>query len=174
MEFAHDTLATDDANALGIAREGVEGFVVDEEIELCRKTHAAQHAQRIVGESDVGVERCADEAILQIIQAIERVDKFAEMGRIQTHGQGVNGEISAVLIVFQCAIFHMRFARIVAVALLACAHKFHFHVTIFHLRCAKVFKHAEVGFLAQRLLQRVGHLYATAHDHHIDVVGRAL
>ena len=67
MEFAHDALATDDADALGIAREGVEGFVVDEEIELCRKTHAAQHAQWVVGESDVGVERCADEAILQII-----------------------------------------------------------------------------------------------------------
>jgi hypothetical protein len=42
-------------HAPGIARQCLEGVLVDEELELGREPDTAQHAQRIVREGDVGV-----------------------------------------------------------------------------------------------------------------------
>ena len=65
-------------DALGVAPEGLESLVVDEKLELCGEAHAPHHAQRVVAEGDVGVERRAYYAVLKVENAVERIDEFAE------------------------------------------------------------------------------------------------
>ena len=67
IEFVLDALTTDDIDTLGIAREGIEGLVLDHEIELGCEAHATQHAQGVVGEGDVGVERSGNDTILEVV-----------------------------------------------------------------------------------------------------------
>ena len=163
-------LAADNADALGVAPEGVEGFVFDEEVELRGEAYAAQHAQRVVREGHVRVERRAYYAVLKVGQAVEGVYKLAEARAVEAHGKGVNGEVAAVLVVLQRAVFYHGLARVVAVALLAGADELHLKVLILHLGRAEIAEDGQLGPLAEPLLQRLGYAYAAAYNHHVDVV----
>ena len=117
VELVADALATDNFQSVGITAQCVFGLFLDEESELCGKAHAAHHAQGVVAESDVGVERRADNAVFKVGQTIERVYEFAEAVVVQTDGHRVDGEVTPVLVVFQRSVFHDGFARVAAVAL---------------------------------------------------------
>ena len=99
VQFIGDALATDDFNALGIALQGIEGFFLDEEIQLGGKTDASKHAQGIVAERDVGVERGANDAVLQVVESVKGVYQFAKAPLVETNGHRVDGEVAAVLVV---------------------------------------------------------------------------
>ena len=148
---------------------------------LSREAHAAHHAQRVVGESDVGVERCAYNAVLEVVDAVERVYEFAEARLVKAYRHGVDGEVAAVLVVLECAVLNHGLARTTVVALAACAHELHLRVVELNLRRTEVAVYGEMSapasgllVLAQRLLQRLRHLYAAAHDDDVDVVRGAL
>lgn len=65
VELLRDTLPADNLYPLGIALQSRKGLVVDIELKLCGKPDTTQHPQRVVAESDVGVKRCADDAVFQ-------------------------------------------------------------------------------------------------------------
>ncbi len=174
VELLRYALAAYYPYAVGVALQGVECLLVDIEAELRGEPHAAHHAQWVVGEGDIGVERRADDAVLHVENTVEGVHDFAKALLVETHGEGVDGEVAAILVVFQGAVFHMWLARVVAVALLARAHELHLVATPFHLCRAEILEHGEVGVPREQFPESLGNLYAAAHDHDIDVVARAL
>ena len=110
-----DALACYDLQSRGVAAYRLKRFRQDLEIELRGKPHSAHHAQRIVRECDVGVERRADHTLGQVDKPVERVNQFAEPVGVQADGHGVDGEIPAVLVVGQRAVLHYRIAALPAV-----------------------------------------------------------
>ena len=63
IEFYLDALTTDNLDAVGHANEGIKGLLLYLEIQLGSKTDAAHHAQRIIREGNLRIERCSDDAI---------------------------------------------------------------------------------------------------------------
>ena len=102
------------------------------------KPDAAQHAQRVVREGDVGVEGGAYDAVLHIVHAVKGVYELAEAVMVEADGKGVDGEIASVLVVFQRSVLDMRLAAVVAVGFLARTHKFYLEVAVLHLCGAEV------------------------------------
>ena len=174
VQFVLNAFSTDDLQSLGIPRQRLKGVVVDVEAQLGGKAHTAHHAQRVIAECDVGIEWRSNDAIFQVVDAIEGVHEFAETIFIQTDGHRVNGEVTAVLVVFQRTILHDRLSRVVAVALLASTDKLHLESPRFHLRCAEILEHTQMCLTAEFLLQQLCHFNAASHNHHIDVLRRTL
>ena len=141
VKFVVNTLSTDDFYTLGITLQGFKRLVFYKEIQLCCKANTTHHAQRIIGKCYIWVERCTDNTVFHVVNAIERINKLAETLLVQAYCQSIDGEVTAVLIVFKCTVFNMRFARIVAVTFLSCPHEFNLHATIFHLCCAEITEH---------------------------------
>ena len=136
------------------------------------KTYAAQHAQGVVRERHVRVERRAYDTVFKVGQAVEGVYQFAETGLVEAYRHGVYGEVAAVLVVLQRAVLHYRLARVVAVALLPGAYKLHFHVLILHLGGAEITEYGQPCPLAELLFKRLGNANAAAYHHHVDIVRR--
>ena len=144
IQFICDALAADDFDAFRIALQSLESIIIDEEFELGGKSHAAHHAQRVVAEGDVRVERGTDNAVFHVCQTVERVYEFAKTVGIETYRQGINREITTVLVIFQRAIFHDRFARIVAITFFAGTHKLHFQSLVFDLSGTEISENRDV------------------------------
>ncbi len=174
IEFLRDALTTNDLDALGIARERLKCLILNIELQLRGKAHTAHHAQRIVAEGHVGVEWRADDAILQVVDAVEGVNEFTEAVAVETHREGVDGEVATVLVVFQRTVLDMRLTAVAVVALTPGAHKLHLLVVPLHLRRSEVAEHREVSRSAKRILESLRHLNATANHHHINIVARTL
>ena len=173
VEFVLNALATDDFQAVGIATEGLESLVLDEKAELRGEANAAQHSQWVVAEGDVGIERCADNAVLEVVEAVERIDQFAETPFVQANRHRIDGEIATILVVFECTVFDNRFSRVTLVTFAASTHEFHFKSPRFHLRCPKVFENTQMRLFAEFFLQLLGHANPTSDHHHIDVFRRS-
>lgn len=163
-------LPADYLYAVGVAFERVERLVLDEEVKLRGKTYAAQHAQGVVRERHVRVERRAYDTVFKVGQAVEGVYQFAETGLVEAYRHGVYGEVAAVLVVLQRAVLHYRLARVVAVALLPGAYKLHFHVLILHLGGAEITEYGQPCPLAELLFKRLGNANAAAYNDNVDVV----
>ncbi len=125
VEFGGDALGGDDMDAFGVAGDGVEGFGEDTELQLSGESDGAHHAEGVVAESDVGVEGCADETLVEVVDAAEGVEQLAESVAVEGYGHCVDGEVAAVLVVLQGAVFHDGLAAVAAVALAAGADKFY-------------------------------------------------
>ena len=171
VELVLYALAAHYAQPVGVAGQGVEGLVLYHEVELGGEAHTAHHAQRVVGEGHVGVQRRAYDAVLQVLDAVERVYELAVSVLVQAHGHGVDGEVAAVLVVLEGAVLHHGLARVVAVALAPRAHELHFERAPLHLGRAEVAEHGEAGLLAEPLLELRGEADAAAHDDDVDVAG---
>ena len=115
VELIDDALFRDDVDALAVADNRVEGFGGDEEAQLGGETDGAHHAERVVAEGDVGVERRTDRQFLHVVEPAERIDQLSESGFVQAERQGVDGEIASVLVVFQSPVFHDGLPAVVAV-----------------------------------------------------------
>ena len=92
--------------ALRVTFQRTERLIVDVELQSGGKAYAAQHTQRVVRERDVGIQRRTYDAVPHIVKSVERVNKFAETLLVKTDSHGVDGEVSAVLVIFQCAVLH--------------------------------------------------------------------
>ena len=174
IKLVDDAFTADDADALAVTPERLESLVVYLELQLRGKAHGPHHAEGVVAERDVGVERRTDEAVAQVPHALERVDQLAATGRVQANGHGVDGEIATVLVVLEGAVLHHRLARVVAVAFLARTDELDFLMAVLHLRRTEVAEHRKVGTAAKPGGKRLGHAYAAADNHDVNVVGRAL
>ena len=137
------------------------------------ETHTAQHAQRVVREGDIGIERRTDKLVLHVVKSVKGIDKFAEAVTVQTNRQSIDGKIATVLVVFQRTILHMRLAAVMTITLLAGTHKLHFHTATLHLGGAEITENREMSLAPKLLFQRFSHLYATPHHHNINIVGRS-
>ncbi len=178
-------LTADNLYPLGIALKSIEGLRLNVEVQLRGKPHATHHAQRVVAEGYVGVERRAYNAVLQVIKPVKGIHQLAKPRLVKAYRHCIDGEIAAVLVVLQRAVLHNRLTRVALVALLAGSHKFHLDfllcltVEVFHLGGAKVLKHRQVSALAQLLLQSLRHGYPRALHasvgsyHHINVIAFA-
>ena len=170
VQLVDDALLGDNLDALGIAAQGLLRLVLDTEVELRGKADAAHHAQGIVGESDVGVERCGDKSVLHIQETVETIYQFAEAVAVETDGQGIDGEVPTVQVVLQRAVLHDRLTAVVAVALAAGTHELDFKAVILQLCCSEIAEHTDVGPTPQPAPQCLGHRDAGTHDHTVDVL----
>lgn len=105
VELIGNTLLRDDADSLGVSFDGLEGGEIEVETELAGKSDAPHHAEGVVGEGDVGVEGCADDALFHVVEASEWVEEFSVTSFVEADGECVDGEIASVLIVSEGAIF---------------------------------------------------------------------
>ena len=149
------------------------GLLLDLKVQLSGKADAAHHAQRIVGERHVRIQRSSYQPVLHIPHPVERVHQFAEALAVQTDGHGVDREVAALLVILQRAVLHDGLARIVAVALLASPHELHFLPVPVDLSGAEVAEHTHVRPTSHALCHSLSHGDAASDDHHIDVLRRA-
>ena len=134
---------------MSISAQRLVGFGLNSEVELSGKTHTTKHSQRVVGESDVRIERSCYDAVFHIVDAIKGVYQFAKSISIQAYGKSVDGEVATILVVFQSSVFDDRLARVVSVAFLSCTHKLHLCVFVFNLCCTEILKYRNMSLLAK-------------------------
>ena len=113
---------------------------------LCGKSDASHHAQGVVAEGDVRVERCGYYSVFEVVYAIEWVYEFSVAFLVQAECHGVYGKVSSVLVFFQSAVFRDWFSGVVAIALFACSDKFNLYVFVLELSCAEIAEDGELGF----------------------------
>ena len=111
---------------------------------MCGKPDTTHHAERIVTESDVRVQRCTDSSLFQIVQPVKRIYQFTETCFVQAHCHGIDREIAPVLVILQGAVLYYRLAAVMAVRLFTGTDKFHFRVMVFNLCRTEVFKNRNV------------------------------
>ena len=138
------------------------------------KPYAAHHAQRVVAERDVRIKRSTDGTFLQVIQTVERVYQFSEACLVQADCHGIDGEVSAVLVIFQRAVFHYRLAAVVAIRLLACTHKLHFRILELDLCRTEVLENRYMRTSSQLLSESLSHFNSASYHHYIYVLGRSV
>ena len=177
-QLVDDALFRDDFDARAVALDGGEGLGLDAEVELRGEPYGPHHAQGVVAEGDVGVERGADNPFFEVVHTAEGVDQFAPAVAVQTQGQGVDGEVAPVLVVLQGSVLDYRLARVVAVRLLAGADELDFEifapVVILHLGRTEVAEGREMGPFAQPGGERLGQFDAAAQGDDVDVFGGAV
>ena len=174
VQLVGDALPTDDVQPFGIPFECVERLFFNHEVQLGSEAYAAEHAQRVVGESDIRVERCAYDAVLQVVETSERIDEFAEALFVQANRHRVDGEIASVLVILQRTVFHDGFARSTVITLPTRTHKFYLTSSLYLQLCrSEVFEHRKMCLFPQSLFEGLCHGDAAAHDHHVNIVRRA-
>ncbi len=77
-QLVHNALARDDAYALGVAAYGLEGLGKYLKLQLCGKPYGPHHAQRVVAECYVGVERSAQQTGPHVVESAEEVYELSE------------------------------------------------------------------------------------------------
>ena len=167
VELGDDPLARDDADARGVAADRLEGLLLDREAQLRGEPHGPHHAQRVVRKGDIGIARRADDALLQVGHAVERIDQLAERVAVERPGHGVDREVAAALVVFERPGLDLRFARIVRIGLLAGPDELHLDTAGADHRRTEGLEHGDAGM--QLAAQRLGQRDAAAYDHHVDV-----
>ena len=183
VELDGNALATDYLDTVSHALQTHKGFLLNLEVQLGGETDAAHHAQGVIGKRHLGVEGRGNDAVLEVGNAVERVDELAETAAVQTDSHRINGEVAAILVVLERTVLDNGLSRVVAVALLAGTDELDFHLLTpdsrlltpeFHLCRTEVLKDRKVCTMTELLLQRLGHLDAAAHDNDIDIVGGTL
>ena len=177
-DFVHlflNPLSRDYSDAFFVSFESVESLVVDKEVELCGEPYASHHSERVVRESDVRVERRPHDAVFEVVDAVEWVNKLAEAFFVQTDSHCVDGEIASVLVVFECSVFYNGLSRVVAVAFFSCPYKLYLpsvarFVVDAHLCRAEVLEDREFGASAYLLFHCFGNVYPAADDNDVDIV----
>ena len=169
IQFIHDTLLRDDGDTLLHAADSVESVGVDEEAQLGGETYATHHAERVVTEGDIRVERCTDNHVADILHASERVHQFSETLLVQTDGQSIDGEVTTVLIILQGAGLDNGFAGILPIRLFPGTDELHLHIAPFHLGGTEVLEDSQSAALPS-LVESLRHLDAATDHHHVNIV----
>ena len=143
-------------------------------IQLGSKADATHHAQRVITKRHLGIQRCGNDAILQVGNSIKRIYQFAESILIQADSHGIDGKVATILVILQRTILHHRLTRVVAIALLTCTNELHFYFLSIlappyprtpvppynDLRRAEVLEYAKMCSLAHSILQGFRHTNA--------------
>ena len=126
VQFHLDTFGTDNLDTCSHPLQGLEGFVLNLEVQLGGKTNTTHHAQRVVGECHLRVERRGNNAVFEVSNAVEGVDKLSEAIVVQADSHRIDGEVTAILVILQRAVLNNGFARVVAVAFLSRSNELYF------------------------------------------------
>ena len=139
--------------------------------ELGRKTHGAQHPERIVGVSGVGVERSADDAGCEVPYASEGIYKRSEVFLLERESHGVDCEVASQLVVLKGSVLYDRLPRFASVRFFPGSHKLDFIALEVQHCCAEVLeiRHVCAGFLSDRPCE----IDAASFDHYVDIVARS-
>ena len=137
------------------------------------KPHGTHHPQRVVAEGDVGVERRADDATLQVTDAVKRVEQFTIALLVQADCHRVDGEVAAFLVVIEGAVFHDGIAALAVIGLAAGAHKLQLPLARLDLGGAVGAEHCQMGALADASGNGFGDLDAATHGDEVHVVAGA-
>ena len=176
VQLFGDALDRQDTQTVGHPAHGFKRFWHDRKGllgsgELGRETDGPEHTQRVVGIRRIRVQRGPDDARGQVFDAAERVHQLAERIRLQRERHGVDGEIAALLVVLQGAVFHYRLARFAPVGLFPGAHEFDFIAFVVQHRGAEVF---EIGHIRMRpLAHGACELDSAAFHDYVYIAGRA-
>ena len=118
-------------------------------MELCCKSYASHHPQRVVAEGYLGFQRCADEVVFQIGNAVKGIDDFSKVLFVEAYAECVDGEVPALQVFLQGAFLNDGFPGIVAVAFPACPDKLYLCALVLHLCSAEVPEYGQVSSSAQ-------------------------
>ena len=141
VHLVTDTFRADDVQPLRVSGKRVISLSLYLEIELGGEAHATHHAKRVVAESDIRIQGRGDNAILQVGQPIERIHQLPETIMVEANGHGVDGEVAAVLVIFQRAVFHDGLSGVMPIAFFPGSHKFHLSIPTLHLRRTEIAEH---------------------------------
>ena len=126
VELFGNALFGNDAEAVCLGKNGPFGSFIDPEAgQLSKKTHRPQHSKGVVGEGHIGLKRGSDQAVVEVADAVKRVDQASEFLRLQGQRQGVDCKIAAKLVVVEGAVFYEGFAAAALVAFAPGPDKFH-------------------------------------------------
>ena len=170
VEFHLDTFATDNLDTVGHAFQGLEGLILNLEVQLGGKTDATHHTQWVITECDTRLQRSGDDTILQVGQAIKGVNQFTKTVLIQADSHRINRKVATVLIILQRTILHDRLTRIVTIALLSGSHKLHFCIVEFYLSSSEILEYREMGLASQHTFQFLSHGDTATHHNHINII----
>ena len=106
IELVGNAFAADDADALLVAFQGLEGLIINIEAQLRSEAHAAHHAQGIVAKGDVGIKRRTDGLVIEVVDTSKGIDQFTQSVGIETDSQGIDGKVAAILVIVQRSILH--------------------------------------------------------------------
>ena len=157
-----------------VTRQRLKRFVINIKIELGGKTDTPHHAKWVIAEGDVRVKWCTDCTLFQIIHSAEWVYQFAETFFVEAYRHCIDGEITSVLVVFQCSVFHYRLAAVVAIRLFSGTDKLHFRVFELHLCCSEILENRDMRTTSQFFAESLSYFYATAHHYYIYIFRRAI
>lgn len=167
-----DAFLADNMDSFAITLQGVKSLVVYAEIQLRSKSYTAQHTQRIVGKGDVRVEWSANNTVLQVFYTPEGIYKVAEVGGIELRGQGIDGKISPILVVFERTVLYDGFPAASRITLFARTDKFEFCVLKLDLCRTEITEYAQMSLFPEIASHGFGHFYAGTYDNDVNVVGR--
>ena len=171
-QFIGDALGRKDSEPVLVAAHRVDGLGHDGEAQLRGETDGTEHPERVVAIGGVGVERRADETCIEVADAAERIDQAPVVFPLQAESHGVDGEVAALLVFFQRAVFHDGLARRGAVRLAACSHELHFHAVAVQHGGAEILEHGD--FDAESVGYGLGQGDAAALHYDVDVVAGPL
>ena len=160
-------------DALFVSLDGFKRREIEIKTELTGKAYSSHHAQRVIGESDIWVEGRSDDALLHILHSTEGVEQEPIAIFIETDGEGVDGEISAILIVFQCAILYDGVSALAMIRLFPCAYKLQFHLASLHLCRTEIAEYRKMG-ASKSFMDSFGQRYSRTDHNYVDILARAM
>ena len=154
--------------------DGLPGFLFDTETKLAGKTDRTHHAQGIIAESLCRRQRGLDDLPAEVGDAIKGIDECSVIRFVQADGEGVDGKIAAVLIIFQGTAFHRGFTAVETITLFAGAYEFDLDILEFDLCRSKVPEEMHLGPRVEFLCRLFGQRDPVAHTYNINILGGAL
>ena len=172
VQFVGNPFAGENREPAGVAANGVFGFRDDLEPQLGSEPDGAQHAQGIVAVGRIGIERGADDAVVEVADAAEGIHQRAVILAAEAESQCVDGEVTPLLIFLKGAVFHDGLAGIGPVGFAAGADEFDLHALVAQHRGAKTAEDGNFGPDPGGHRLREGD--SAAFHHHIDIVAGTL
>ena len=105
----------------------------------------------------------------QVGKPSKRVDERAETFFVEADSHSVDGEIAAVLVVFERAFFYYGVAAVVSVRLAAGSYYLYLRVAMFYLCRAVGLEHCKVSSSSQMPPKCLGESYAVAYYYYVYV-----
>ena len=78
--------------------------------DTCERFVPCHHAQRIIAECYLRIKWSTYYSVLQVIDASKRVNQLSKTVSVKAYGHGVNGKVTAVLVILKCAVLNNRIA----------------------------------------------------------------
>ena len=170
VEFFGNTLTRYYPYSLTVFLKRCKRSVINIEVKLSGKPYATHHAQGIVTERDFRVQRSTYNAVLKVIYASERINQLAKTLRVETYGHGVDGKVTAVLVILKSAVLYDWITRLTVIGFLAGTYKLNLQIPFLDLCCSKILEQAHMGSASESTAVSLSHLKATAYNYNVNIL----